>query len=288
MRFSVALSMSGPEHYLPVARAADAAGFTGLAVPDGPFYPEQVSARYPYSPDGERFWPSDTPMLDPWVVIPAMAAVTERLRFQTMVLKLPIRQPLLVARTVGTAALLSGNRVELGVGLSWMPEEFRFLGEDFESRAARTDEAIEIIRKVLAGGMVEHHGRHYDFDRLEVAPAPTGPVPIIVGGTTEPALRRAARLGDGWVSSGNTTEELARMIARLRELLEAEGRDASTFQCKAVCTDAFDLDGYRRLADIGATEVITQPWWFYGGDPEAVATRVDAIARFGDEVIARW
>lgn len=288
MRFSVALSMSGPEHYLPLARAADEAGFYGFAVPDGPFYPEKVSGRYPYTPDGERFWAADTPMLDPWVVIPAMAAVTERLRFQTMVLKLPIRQPLLVARTVGTAALLSGNRVELGVGLSWMPEEFRFLGEDFASRGARTDEAIEIIREVLGGGMVEHHGKHYDFDRLQIAPAPTEPVPIIVGGTTPPALRRAARLGDGWVSSGNTSEELAAMMATLRDLLSAAGRDATSFQFKAVCTDAFDLDGYRRLVDAGATEVITQPWWLYGGDPEDVGTRVDAVRRFGDEVIARW
>ena len=118
MRFSLALAMSDPAHYLPLAQAADDAGFYGFAVPDGPFYPAKVSAKYPYSPDGERFWPADTPMLEPWVVIPAMAAVTQRLRFQTMVLKLPIRQPLLVARTVGTAAVLSGNRVELGVGLS--------------------------------------------------------------------------------------------------------------------------------------------------------------------------
>lgn len=287
MRFSIALAMSDPRHYLPLAHAADEAGFYGFAVPDGPFYPERVSAKYPYSPDGARFWPADTPMLDPWVVIPAMAAVTERLRFQTMVLKLPIRQPLLVARTVGSAAVLSGNRVELGVGLSWMPEEFRFLGEVFQTRAARTDEAIEVIRKVLAGGMVEHHGEHYDFDRLEMSPAPTEPVPIIIGGTTAPALRRAARIGDGWVSSGNTTEELAAMVSALRELLVAEGRDPDAFQVKAVTTDAFDLDAFRKLEAFGVTEVITQPWWLYGGDPEDLAVRVDAVRRFGDEVITR-
>jgi probable F420-dependent oxidoreductase len=291
MRFSVALAMCDLSHYLPLAKAADDAGFYGFAVPDGPFYPEVVTARYPYSPnpDGSRFWPAETPMPEPWVVIPAMAAVTERLRFQTMVLKLPIRQPLLVARTVGTAAVLSGNRVELGVGLSWMPEEFRFLSEDFDSRAARTDEAVEIIRKLLAGGWVEHHGEHYDFDRLMMAPWPSEPVPIIVGGTTKPALRRAARLGDGWVSSGNTTEEAAAMIAELRSLLEAEGRDPDGgFAYKVVSTDAFDLDGYRRLADAGATEVIVQPWWLYGGDPEDLQVRIDAVARFGDEVVGAW
>jgi probable F420-dependent oxidoreductase len=288
VRFSVALAMSDPSHYLPLAQAADDAGFYGFAVPDGPFYPATVSAKYPYSPDGERFWPADTPMLEPWVVIPAMAAVTSRLRFQTMVLKLPIRQPLLVARTVGTAAVLSGNRVELGVGLSWMPEEFRFLSEDFESRAARTDESIEIIRKLLAGGMVEHHGEHYDFDPLQMSPAPTEPVPIIIGGTTRPALRRAARLGDGWVSSGNTTDEVATMLTQLRGFFDEAGRSFDGFQVKVVSTDAFDLDGYRRLEELGATEVITQPWWLYGGDPEDLGVRLDAVRRFGDEVIAAY
>jgi probable F420-dependent oxidoreductase len=213
-----------------------------------------------------------------------MAAVTEHIRFYTMVLKLPIRQPLLVAKTVGTAAVLSGNRVALGVGLSWMPEEFAFLSEDFATRAPRTDEAVEIIRTVLAGGMVEHHGEHYDFAPLQMSPAPSKPVPIYVGGMTPPALRRAARIGDGWISANVTTDELAVVIDRLRDALAAQGRTTDGFEIKVVATDAFDLDGFKRLRDLGVTDAITQPWWFYGGDPNAVDTKVDAVRRFADEI----
>jgi probable F420-dependent oxidoreductase len=286
MRFTVAVAMTPADQYAPLARAADAAGWDGIAVPDSPFFPERVDAKYHYTADGSRYWNGDTPFLDPFVAIPAMAAVTERVRFLTMVLKLPIRQPLLVAKTVGSISALAGpGRMALGVGLSWIPQEFTWLAEDFESRGPRTDEAIEVIRALLAGGMVEHHGPHYDFDRLQMSPAADGPVPIIVGGHTKPALRRAARLGDGWVSANLPTAELAPIIERLREQLAAEGRAADPFEIIVIATDAVDADGVRRLADFGVTEAITQPWWFYGGDPNDLQVRVDSIERFAAEVI---
>ena len=176
MKFALAVSMCDPSHYLPLARAAEEHGWTSIAVPDGPFYPRETRGRYPYSADGERFWPDDAPFLDPWVVIPAMAAVTERLRFFTGVLKLPIRSPLLVAKTVASAALLSGDRVALGVGLSWIPEEFEWCGTDWETRGPRTDEAIAAIREVLKGGWREFHGKYYDFGPLKMSPPPRRPV----------------------------------------------------------------------------------------------------------------
>src|SRR3954471_4931572 len=284
MRFSVALAMCDPEHYLPVARAADEAGWHAVAVPDSPFFPEPNSASYHYSADGGRYWEGSTPFPDPWVVIPAMAAVTERVHFYTMVLKLPIRQPLLVAKTVGTAAVLSHDRVALGVGLSWMPEEFAFLSEEFTTRGPRTDEAVAIIRAVLAGGMVEHHGAHYDFDALQMSPVPSAPVPIYIGGMTKPALRRAARIGDGWISANVTTDELAVTIEALRAALDAEGRTTEGYEIKVVATDAFDLDGFKRLRDLGVTDAITQPWWFYGGDANALQTKTDSVRRFAVEM----
>src|SRR3954470_1762179 len=109
--------MCDPDQYLPVARAANEAGWHAVAVPDSPFFPEHTTASYHYSADGARYLDGSTPFLDPWVAIPAMAAVTEPLRFSPMVLKLPIRQPLLIAKTVATAAVLSKERVALGVGL---------------------------------------------------------------------------------------------------------------------------------------------------------------------------
>jgi len=288
MKFTLAIAMSDPAHYLPLAVAADQAGWDAIAVPDAIFYPETVTTPYPYIPGGARFWDADTPWLDPWVAIPAMAAVTRRLRFYTHVLKLPIRHPLHVAKTVGSAAVLSDNRVGLGVGLSWIPEEAAWCGTDFATRGARADEAIEIIRALLRGGMVEHHGKHYDFGRLQMSPAPSRPVPIYVGGHSEPALRRAARLGDGWCSAMTSADETRGFVARLAALRAEHGRAAEPFEIQAVCTDVFDVDGYRRLAEVGVTDIILQPWLLYGVGPGApLSAKEDTVRRFAEEVFPR-
>jgi probable F420-dependent oxidoreductase len=288
MQFTVAFPMIPADHHLPLARAAEAAGFTSIAVPESVFYPETVSAKYPYTPDGSRFWPPETPFLDPFVSIPAMAAVTERIRFYTNVLKLGIREPLLVAKAVSSAAVLSGDRVGLGVGLSWIPEEFEWLHQEKRTRGKRTDEAIEIIRLVCTGEFVEYHGDHYDFGRLMVQPAPSQPVPIYVGGHTEPGLRRAARLGDGWISVVIGEAEIAETIASLDRLRAEEGRDHLPFEIKVICGDVFDYDGFRRLEEIGVTDTMVCPWYFYPGDPHSLDGQLAGIDRFADDVISNF
>ena len=122
-----------------------------------------------------------------------MAAVTERIRFFTNVFVLPMRNPFPVAKQVATAAALSGGRVSLGVGMGWCEEEFDLLEQPFAGRGKRADEQLEVLRKLWAGGWVEHHGDHYDFPRLEMSPSLDAPVPILVGGISDAALRRAAR-----------------------------------------------------------------------------------------------
>jgi probable F420-dependent oxidoreductase len=293
MKFTLTVSMCDASHYLPLAVAAEESGFTSLCVPDSVFYPERTTGSYPYTPDGKRFFPPETPFLEPFVVIPAMAAVTTRLRFFSWVLKLPIRNPLLVAKTLGSAAVLSGNRVGLGVGTSWMPEEFVWCGSDWETRGGRLREAIEIIRAVTRGGMVEYHGKHYDFDRLQQSPAPSAPIPIYVGGHRPSGLRRAAELGDGWCSANTTTAELTGYLARLRGFLADAGRDPARFEILAMCIDVRDRDGFRRLADQGVTDAIVMPWLLDGNaagllDPRApVAGKLDSVRRFGDAIIAK-
>jgi len=286
MQFTVAIPMLDPSHYLPLARTAEAVGFTSVAVPESVFYPETVSAKYPYTEDGSRFWPAETPFLDPFVAIPAMAAVTERIRFYTNVLKLGIREPLLVAKAVSSAASLSGGRVGLGVGLSWIPEEFAWLGQEMRSRGARADEAIEIIRLACSGEFVEYHGAHYDFGRLMMRPAAPEPVPIYVGGHSPAGLRRAARLGDGWISVVSTTEELAAIIDKLAVLRREVERDHLPFEIKAISMDAFEVDGFRRLAEVGVTDAIVCPWYFYGGDIEDLGVQQESLERFAAEVIS--
>jgi probable F420-dependent oxidoreductase len=288
VEFTVAFPMIEADHFLPLAQTAEAAGYGSVAVPESVFFPEDVSAGYPYTDDGSRFWAPETPFLDPFVAIPAMAAVTERLRFYTNVVKLAIREPLLMAKTVSSAAVLSGNRVGIGVGLSWIPEEFAWLGQEMRTRGVRTDEAIEIIRLVCTGEFVEYHGRHYDFGRLMVRPAPSEPVPIYVGGLSEPGLRRAARLGDGWISVLNSEAELAEIIPKLAELREEYGRGDVPFEIKAICSDVFDYDGFRRLEELGVTDAMVAPWYYYPGDSSSLEHQREGLERFGAEVISRF
>jgi len=291
MRFCVPFPMFPAEHLVPMARAAEANGFDTIAVPDSVFFPERVSADYPYSADGSRFWAPDTTFVDPFVAMSAMAAVTERIGFTTNVVKLPIRDPLLTAKQLASLAVLSGERVSLGVGLSWIPEEFAWTHTDMRTRGKRCDEMIDILRLVCGGGgpqFVEYHGAHYDFDRLMISPAPRQPVPIIVGGLSEPALRRAARTGDGWISVQNTTAEIAGAIADLDRHRAEYGTADRAFSLNVLATDAFGLDGYHRLADLGVTEIQALPWYFVGGDPDDLAVRIDSLAWFADTVISRF
>jgi probable F420-dependent oxidoreductase len=288
--FTVAFPMLPADQLVPLARAAEEAGFDSITVPDSVFYPERVSAAYPYSADGSRFWAPDTPFVDPFVAVAAMTAVTTRIRFYTNVLKLPIRNPLLVAKQVASLAVLSGNRFALGVGLSWMPEEFVWTGTEKRTRGARTDEAIEIIKMACAGKgpeWIEYHGRHYEFDRLMISPAPDRPIPVYVGGHASASLRRAARHGDGWIAANITTSELTDRIKELGFYRAEYGREDDSFVVSAIVTDAFDPDGYQRLADLGVTHIQTVPWYLYGGDPHALETRRASLYRFADEVLER-
>jgi probable F420-dependent oxidoreductase len=287
MKFIVSTAFSDPAHYLPIATKADACGWDYVTISDHVAHPAVIASKYPYTEDGSLRWEEDTPWPDPWVAIGAMAGVTERIRFVTNIFVLPMRNPLLAAKSIGTAAVLSGDRVSLGVGVGWMKEEFELAGQDFHTRGKRTDEMIEIMRKLWTGERVEHHGRHYDFGPVRMLPAPAAPVPIYVGGLSEAALRRTARLGDGWVSDLHSTEEFREIIGRLRQYREECGRGSEPLDVIAACTDAFDVDGYRRLEEIGVTHLQTQPWIFYSGKTERLEDKLDGLARFSDEIVAK-
>lgn len=291
MRFTLALPMLPPERLVPLAVRAEAAGWHGISMPESVFYPEEVSADYPYTADGKRFWPSDAPWVDPWVAIPAMAAATSTITFGTNVNKLSLRHPLLWAKTVGSTAALFPGRVELGVGLSWIPEEFAWLDQDMKTRGKRLDEQVEIIRLVLGGGWVEYHGKQYDFGRLRVDPAPSVPVPIQVGGHSDAGLRRAARLGDGWIGAQGGIDEIREVTTRLKQVREDIGDaarlapDDPAFSVKLTPLVAATPEAMAEVAACGVTEVITVPWYFFGGDPTDPGHQEEAVDRFAAEVI---
>ena len=288
MKFSLGIALSPLDQLIDLARTAEECGFASISLPDSLFYSEEVSAKYPYTPDGSRFWNAETPWSDPLVTAAALGAATTTIRFYTQVLKLGPRNPVLLARQVGSMAQLTGNRFGLGVGLGWSPEESLWCGAPFSDRGARGDEAIEVLKLILGGGMVEYHGKHFEFGRLQMSPAPTEPVPIYVGGHAGVALRRAARVGDGWSSAMMRFEELRKVIDRLAVLRAEYGRADQPFEIQAVCIDRFGLDGFRQQADIGVTDAIVVPWRFYGtGFDGDLAAKKDGIRRFADEVIAK-
>jgi probable F420-dependent oxidoreductase len=280
------LAFLPPAELVPLARAADAAGFDAVALSDHVVHPKKIATPYPYTADGEPRWQPFTAWPDPWVTVGALSSATTRLRFLTSVFVLPLRNPFLVAKAVGTAAVLSENRVTLGVGAGWMREEFALMEQPFEARGKRMDEMIALLRSLWSGGWVEHRGKFYDFDALEMSPVPTEPVPIWVGGLSDPALRRAATIGDGWISDLHTIEELRGISAKLAAWRADSPRAGQPFALAAAVKDAWNLDGYRRAADAGVTHLQTMPWFFYKGAGDTLEGKCDALRRFGDEIAA--
>jgi probable F420-dependent oxidoreductase len=286
MQYTVSVAMSPIEQLVELAKTAEEVGFDNIALPDSIFYMEKQSADYPYTADGSRMWNEDTPWADPLIVAGAMGAVTSKIRFYTNVMKLGSRNPLLLARQVGSVANLTNNRFGFGVGIGWAPEEFEWCGVPYAKRGKRIDEMIEVLKLVLAGGMVEFHGDFYEFDKLQMSPAPSKPVPFYVGGHTEVALRRAARIGDGWTSAMLKCDQLAEIIGKLKALLGEYGRADEPFEFQAVCIDKFDVGGHRELVEAGVTDNIVIPWILDGhGFDAPIEKKKDSLKRYADTYI---
>ncbi|WP_454836601.1 TIGR03619 family F420-dependent LLM class oxidoreductase [Rhodococcus qingshengii] len=286
MKYTVGVAMNPLDQLAGIAKTAEECGFSSIALPDSLFFMETQAADYPYTPDGSRMWNAETPWVDPLIAAAAMGAVTEKIEFYTQVLKLGSRNPVLLARQVGSVAALTNNRFGFGVGIGWAPEEFEWCSAPYKRRGARVDEMIDVLKLILGGGMVEYHGEFFDFDRLQMSPAPTKPVPFYVGGHTEVALKRAARVGDGWTSAMIKFDDLVGVIARLRELRAEYGRENEPFEIQTVCIDRFGKDGYAELEDAGVTDIITVPWVFDGiGFDAPLEAKQDSMRKFAEQYI---
>ncbi|TRW85604.1 TIGR03619 family F420-dependent LLM class oxidoreductase [Mycolicibacterium sp. 018/SC-01/001] len=286
MKYTVSIAFSPLDQLIDIAKTAEELGFDNIALPDSIFYFEKQSVDYPYTADGKRMFDENSPWVDPLILAGTLGAVTSTLRFYTNVMKLGSRNPLLLARQVGSVANLTGNRFGFGVGIGWAPEEFEWCGVPFAKRGKRVDEMIDVIKLVLGGGMVEFHGEFYDFDRLQMSPAPSEPVPFYVGGHTDVALKRAARVGDGWTSAMMTGAELAETIGKIEALRAEYDRADGPFEYQAVCIDKFGVDGHRELAEAGVTDNIVIPWVFDGlGFDAPIEQKKDSLKRFADTYI---
>lgn len=287
MRFAYNPCMPPPDQYLELASIADDLGFQGITLPDSICYPKEAETKYPYNADGSRQFLDGTPFLEPFSAIPAMAVVAKNVRFTTSVMKLAIRHPVLVAKSLSTVAVMTNNRFAFGLGLSPWIEDFQICGERWEGRGRRMDQMIEIIRGLLSGDYFGYDSEFYQIPECKLCPTPSQPVPMLIGGHADAALRRAARIGDGWIHAGGTIDSLSKLIARINELRREYGRENEPFEIHAITADAYTLDGVRKLEEIGVTECIIGFRNAYAGKPDTqtVAEKREQMLWFAENII---
>lgn len=277
------------EHLLPVARQADESGFDGFALPDHLASPAVVDTEYPGTDDGSVPWKIDvTPWPDALIALTAVAAQT-RLDLMTHVYILPLRHPLTVAKSVGTLATLFPGRFHFGIGVGWMAEEFSLLGEDFRTRGRRANEMIEILRTVWTLKPASHRGEQYAFEPIDMAPVPPVPPTILVGGSSDAAIERAARIGDGFVAMPATLEEYRDgILPRIQASLDAQDRSSAGFHVNATLSEPIDALLLSELQALGVSSVQVHPFDRQVALEGTVEEKLAAVRSFGDTVLAQF
>lgn len=297
MRFGLNGFGLSPRHLPDVALLAEEHGFDSVWIPEHLVFPVEIPPTYLYSADGFPPMRSDSPAYDPWILLATVAARTTTIRLGTNVYILPLRHPISVPRSVVTLDRVSGGRVNFGVGVGWMREEYEAVGQDFTTRGKRADEIIPLLRRFWTEDVIEHHGDYYDILPVTFEPKPLQKpsIPIYIGGTSPAALRRVGQLGDGWMahrsnivfsegSSQTSAEdyaELEEQIGVIRRHRDEAGRSELPFDIRAF---ASDLDDIKRCEEIGVTSINAAP------DARAKSTKdyfTDWIKRYADEVISK-
>lgn len=259
MEFWCGTAFMKTEEAPAVARMLDEAGYDGMLCSDHLIYPRDLKSPYP-SPTGRPMWSPDMGWPDSWVLIGAMASVTTRLRFTNAVYVAPARPLLEVVKQVATASVVSQGRVSLAAGVGWMREEYELMGQDFTNRGKRLDEMIPALRELWRGGWVSWSGRYYQVPELMIEPHPPAPVPILCGGESDAALRRAARLCDGWVGYGYAWDDAAHYVEKLNALRGEYRRETAPFEVMLALYEAPSADLVKRAEDLGITALMCSPW----------------------------
>ncbi|MCH2171754.1 TIGR03619 family F420-dependent LLM class oxidoreductase [Myxococcota bacterium] len=286
MKFAFSETMCDPSHLVPLAIEADQAGYDTFGIPDSICYPEVAVDEYPYNDDGSREFLDGTPFIDPFVLAASMAAVTERIVFETGVVKLPIRNPVLVAKTVSSVAVMSNNRFVFGVGLSPWVEDFQVCGQDWKTRGKRMGEMIEIIRGLMSGDYFSFKSEFYDIPRIKLCPVPTQPVKILYGGHTNAAYRRAARLADGFYFTGASEVEVLERMKIIDGYRREYGRENEPFEIHAGLAFS-SLDDIKRLEDLGISQLVFGPRGGYEPDTLTFEQKRDILRKFADDVLTK-
>ncbi len=281
LAFASSIAIDGPDS-LEICRRAEAAGFESVWGGEHVVLPDAIHSKYPYTEDGKIPAEPDTPIPDPLIWLAFAAAAAPTLRLGTCILIVPQRNPLVLAKELATLDQLSGGRVELGLGVGWLQEEFDALGVPWERRGARNDEYIAAMRALWAGPHAEFHGEFVDFEPATCSPRPVnGNIPVLVGGDTDAAIRRAVRIADGYFPGEGDHERLDALLGRLRQAAEAAGRDPASIEINAMFgTQMMDpLAGVEQMRSLGVDRIMVPAFFFAGPDG------LDRLSEFGETVI---
>jgi probable F420-dependent oxidoreductase len=247
------------DRLVEAAVTAEALGYESVWMGEHVLTPVAHTSAYP----GRKLpFGVDSPFLEPLVVLGHLASATSTLRLGTGVLMLPVRAPVLTARAIATVDVLSGGRLDVGVGLGWMKEEYDALGRDWAARGARLEEMIAVMTGLFGDEVTEFHGDHVDAPAMGFGPKPVQrPRPKLhLGGHTPRALRRAARIADGWYGGSAAVDDMAAHVATLRREREAAGLDPDLFELSVVILHEPEPDELHELADLGLDRVVITPW----------------------------
>jgi probable F420-dependent oxidoreductase len=276
--FGIHLGTVSPKAWVDVVRQADAVGFESVWLPEHLVIPVAASGSPHHGAEHPPI-PAHVPVFDVFAYLAHLAAVTDRIVLGTSVYNIGLRHPFVTARAATTVDVLSGGRLALGIGSSWLREEWEAVGLDFDTRGARVDEAIDVCRRLWTEETIEHHGEFFDFAPVAFEPKPVqagGPA-LHIGGDGAIALRRTATVGAGWIPMNHSVEQLGPPLAKLRELCDALGR--TTPVQVTLHGDVQRPDDVERYAEAGVTRVIVTPF-------ARTSEAIDGLARFADEVIS--
>jgi probable F420-dependent oxidoreductase len=285
MRFGLAFASSIGIDFagaLEVCRRAEAAGFESVWGGEHVILPSTIESKYPYTADGKIPAEPETPIPDPLIWLAFAAAAAPTLRLGTCILIVPQRNPVILAKELATLDTLSGGRVELGLGVGWLKEEFDALGVPWERRGARNDEYIAAMRALWAGPHAEFHGEFVDFAPVTCSPRPVkGSIPIIVGGDTDAAVQRVVRIADGYFPGEGDPARLGALVGKVRAAAERAGRDPAGIEINAMFGQQMmdPIAGTEQLARIGVDRCMVPAFFFAGPGG------LDRLGEFGERVI---
>lgn len=266
---------------LDICRRAEAAGFESLWGGEHVILPDSIASKYPYTEDGKIPVEPDTPIPDPLIWLAFAAAAAPTLRLGTCILIVPQRNPLVLAKELATLDQLSGGRVELGIGVGWLKEEFEALGVPWERRGARNDEYIAAMRALWKAPHAEFHGEFVDFAPVTCSPRPVnGSIPVHVGGDTQAAIQRAVRIADGYFPGEGDSERLGKLLHSLRRACEAAGRDPDSIEINAIfgAQMSHPEAGVAQMKALGVERIMVPAFFFAGPGG------FDRLSEFGERL----